>query len=1767
AVRFQPAIDAMIDAGVDVWLEISAHPALAHSIQECLAARSIESPVLSSSRRDSEHETTLETAMSLHRAGVALDFLKLSPSRRLLSLPTYPWDKSRWWSESSEWRESRLGSGGRGLLEVRLPRANPSWVMRLDPRHMAFLKDHKVENLVIFPAAAFVELVLEAGVQLFEGRPFVIEDFEIRKPLIIPDPPSGIQTELSYNPNDRTFAVWSKLERSPAWSLHVIGSLRSERVDSEFAKATSRPETEFAKDFGDESLERVKVEDYYGYLRDIGLRYGDEFRPIRELAAGNGRSKGKVQVSDAIAARAGEYSLHPVLLDGALQIFSAGAATIERKKTQLKLPVHFTKILFLRSPGSGSFVRAETQHCNDEYVEGKIELYDETGRPCVLVEGFRAISVSGARRGAAQSSSRNVVYHLEWEQTPSVSDSARLNPVPLTRLREVAQAALAQVIDLRGRSDLETAMAAGDEMAAAQLASALRKMQGQTSNYFSADSLGIAEPMRQIFKRLVSALVSRGWAKATVDGFETTDLFTSAADSADQSLRTFISRYSAHLPEALLCAATSAELAPILRGEKDAVHVLFSEGSADLLEEFYGEGVYTGPWLAAIAAAVQDAIRHAPEGYVLRILEVGAGTGGLSAQVLPAIAGESYSYVFSDVSAGFFSSAAQKLAGYPGVEYKTFDIEKPAIDQGFEAGSFDFVIGTNAVHAAKDLRSALRHIYELVAPGGTLAFMDLAHPHLWTDMVFGLTSGWWRFEDRNLRQFHPLLERPAWEAVLRETGFSETVSLAGLLGPQGEGQMALMARKPSSSTATPLSVKQDAEASRDSSWLVFANGSGLSEQLIERLRSQGTRCRVVRRANRFGHSGPDSFTLRTSELEDWNELFRQCAGEAPPERFVYLWPLEESAETDPGLLGTEALLHLVQATENTKYPVKFRIDLVTRGAQPAGRAGTTTGVAQGPVLGLLRVIRNEYPNVSAKAIDLDSNPTPSDLSRLWGELHSVDAEREVAYRSEARYVQRLVRGQSPRDEWLDRQVPVRLETRERGHLEGLHFAGFTPRPCGPGEVLIDVKAAGLNFRDALKALGLYPGEAPDANAFGDEVAGIVREVGSAVDHVAPGDKVFGLSVFGLASQTVTRGSDVRRMPVGLSFEQAATLPVVFMTAWHSLVNVARLRKGEWVLVHAGAGGVGMAAIQIAHHIGAKVIATAGSSIKRELLEILGVEQVVDSRRADFTDTVLKKTNGRGVDAVLNALAGEAIPMGLSCLGEFGRFIEIGKRDIYLNTRIPLRPLRNNASFHVVAMDAVFARDEALTRQLLEQVADLVEQGGLVSLPFRSYPASRAEAAFRLLAQGKHIGKVLVTFPQPFLPRRGEPLKPGFSIRSDGAYLITGAFGGFGKVLARWLVRSGARHLVLTSRSGAATPEAEAFLDELRALDTEVKVVRADVGVAKDLERLMSEVRALNQPLRGIFHLAMVIDDAPLAALTPERLRSVITPKAQGAWLLHESTRDLPLDCFVMFSSVSSLFGNPAQGNYASANAFLDALAHYRQGLGLPALTVNWGVLGEEGYVARTERVAEFLARQGTTELSPGEVTSLLESFLSAGVAQVMAIRVDWTKWRQFFRGMQENPLLERLFATIEGQDTVERTSDLRLKIESASPGELEGLVSQAVREAVGSVLRVKPDTLRDDQPLTDLGLDSLMGVEIESSIEGSTGVSLPPSSLIRARTIGQIVELIIEHMGAKRPGATSAGESRATAESASANEVNFEALSDEEIERLLNAEAGKETNE
>lgn len=1739
-VRFVQAVDAMNRHGVDIWLELSAHPALAISIQECLGDQGKKVQVVSTTRREREQEAMVEAASDLHRLGVDLRFAAMTPSRRLLKLPAYPWNKARWWSESGEAQHGRLHPGGRGLLDARLLRSVPTWTCRLDERHLAYLRDHRVDKHIVFPAAGFIEMALEAGRELFEGRPFAVEELEIRKPLIVPETAEDLVMELTYDPVERTFNIQSRFEPSTNWSVHVVGSLRAERVESEFENSPWQdPAAE---------LDTKSPEASYETMEQLGLPYGPEFRAVRELFSRSGRSAGFVALSANASKRAADYALHPVIMDAALHVFSAGGRSMEGLEEKMKLPVRFSRILFLRSPGRSSRVRAEVTQNNDELIEGNIRLYDEAGRPAVLVDGFRAVALSFGRKNAG--GWRDLVYHLAWQRLPGSAGAMETPVTPLADLQRAAEEACAGVMALRGGDLMREVMCEEDDLAAAFVAAGLRDLGVRQGEDFTASSLGVVETQRRVFARLMQALVRRGALVSSGDGWSATDKFGAWSEGAEERLRRFLESRPEHYPQAMLCAATGRNFADIMRGGKDAVQVLFTGAGSDLLEHFYSDGIFSAPWLAAVSAAVRRSASALPEGRGLRILEVGAGTGGLASYVLPRLERDLHRYVFTDASGAFFPSAQQKLAAFPEVDYLTLDLNRDPFAQGFDAGSFDFIIGTNVLHAAADLRATLSRLHLLLAPGGTLAFVDVATPRTWTESVFGLTGGWWSMTDTDLRKDHPLLARERWEEVLRGCGFEATASLPGLAGPEGgESQFLVLARKAGVAVADEDPIETAAQH-----WLIFGDDSETTSELAGLLRGADSKCTMVRAGADFGASD-DGYTIDPAKESDWLRLAEALSG-AVPERVLYLRSLNTPRDG-------EVLQDVVALRNLSVFLGRFgaaasglRVDVVTRGAQPAGNGENNVDAGSGALLGIFRVLASEYPHLTVRNIDLPTRRTARDASILHRELFRDEPEREIALRDEARYGQRLTRGLSGHAHELGPDIPLRVESRERGVLDSLRFTPFAMPVCEPGQVLIRVKAAGLNFRDVLKAIGLYPAETADARMYGDEVAGEVMATGEGVTHVKPGDEVFGLAVFGLATHTLARAEDVLPVPAGITAEQAATIPVVFMTAWHSLVNVARLRRGETILVHAGAGGVGMAAIQIAHHFGAKVIASAGSPAKRALLHTLGVWHVVDSRRGDFAEEVKRLTGGRGVDVVLNALAAEAIPMGLSCLAEFGRFIEIGKRDIYQNSKLPMWHLRKNASFHVVAMDAVFAGDAALTRELMAEIAGLVSKGQLRPLLHRSFPANRLDAAFRLMAGGKHTGKVILNFAEPFVPRTGEVPAAPFHIDSEALYLVTGGFGGFGRSLARWLAEKGARHLVLTSRQGAASPGANEFMAELSSLGTKVIAVAADIGTHEGAASVMEAARKTGRPLKGVFHLAMVIDDAPLADLTPERMASVIHPKARGAWLLHEATRDQPLDAFVMFSSASSVFGNPAQGNYSAANGFLDALAHHRRSLGLPALAVNWGALGGEGYVARNERVAEYLARIGTGLLEPREIFEVLENLLGTNAAQVAGMRIDWSKWRQASKGAQESRLFERVLSgTAEAEESGGKIGDWRKRIDDADPSERENVIVQALQEVVGSVLRVKPDSLRPEQPLTDLGLDSLMGVEIENMIESSIGVALPPTSLLRARTIGQIAGLINEHLGGSAPVAAPAAPAQEPA--VTVDEINFDELEVGAIDEIL----------
>ncbi|HEV2147081.1 MAG TPA: SDR family NAD(P)-dependent oxidoreductase, partial [Longimicrobiaceae bacterium] len=513
-----------------------------------------------------------------------------------------------------------------------------------------------------------------------------------------------------------------------------------------------------------------------------------------------------------------------------------------------------------------------------------------------------------------------------------------------------------------------------------------------------------------------------------------------------------------------------------------------------------------------------------------------------------------------------------------------------------------------------------------------------------------------------------------------------------------------------------------------------------------------------------------------------------------------------------------------------------------------------------------------------------------------------------------------------------REGPFRLEVTERGTLDNLAFRPVQRRRPGPGEVELRVLHTGLNFRDVLNALGMYPG---DPGPLGLECAGVVERVGEGVAHLRPGEAVMALAPASLASHTTIPADFAVPLPAGVGAEGAATVPVTFLTALYALRDLAGLRPGERVLVHAAAGGVGIAAVQLARMMGAEVLATA-SPPKWDAVRALGVEHVMNSRTLDFSREVLEATGGEGVDVVLNSLAGDFIDASFAALRPGGRFVEIGKTGIWDGERVAA--LGRGHRYDAFDLVELAHRDPARIQALLRELGAWLEDGTLRPLPVTPFPLARAVDAFRWMAQAKHVGKVVLAAPT------GDGAPP---LRADATYLVTGGLGSLGIRVARWLADRGAGHLVLVGRGGPS-PEAAEAVEAIRATGAEVTLARADVAREDEVRAL---VEGLDRPLAGVFHAAGVLADGTLAAQRWERFAPVLAPKVAGAWNLHRATEGLPLDHFVLFSSAASLLGSAGQGNYAAANAFLDALAHHRRARALPATSVNWAPWAEAGMAA------------------------------------------------------------------------------------------------------------------------------------------------------------------------------------------------------------------------
>jgi acyl transferase domain-containing protein/acyl carrier protein len=868
-------------------------------------------------------------------------------------------------------------------------------------------------------------------------------------------------------------------------------------------------------------------------------------------------------------------------------------------------------------------------------------------------------------------------------------------------------------------------------------------------------------------------------------------------------------------------------------------------------------------------------------------------------------------------------------------------------------------------------------------------------------------------------------------------------------------------------------------------WLLISSGDAdassrddLPTDLADALVAGGAQCRTA-------HLGADAEVLARDLATDGLTgvvIVTAPAGDDPNEGCL--------------TRGRELVAHVVhiarELSDTDGQPP--RLYVVTRNAQAVTRHDRVN-LDQGGVRGLVRVIGAEQAPLRPTQIDVDPRTAADQLAQ---ELLSGSDEDETAWREGLWYTARLRRtplqAEERRTTLADPESDgMRLQIRTPGDLQTLELvAAERPTPAA-GQVEVAVSASSINFADVLAAFGRYPTFDGKQPQLGLDFAGVVAAVGPGVTEHRVGDKVGGFGTGGCWGTYVT--SDARlvaALPAGLTAEQAAAVSTGYGTAWYGLCDLARIGPGDRVLIHSATGGVGQAAIAIARQTGAEIFATAGSPGRRQLLRDMGIEHVYDSRSTDFADEIRRDTDGYGVDVVLNSLVGPAQRAGLELLAFGGRFVEIGKRDVYEHTRIDLYPFRRNLTFYYADLALMTTGDPKRIGALLRKVYESVGDGVLPVPEHTVYPLTEAAGAIRAISAAEHTGKLVLSVPRSGATRVAVPPNRAPVFRSDGSYLVTGGAGGLGLFLAAVMASGGCERIVLTSRS-QPNPQAQKMITRLRSNGADIVVECGNIADPDTAERLVSAATATGLPLRGVLHAAAVVDDATLDNITDELIERDWAPKVCGAWYLHQAAADQPLDWFCNFSSAAGLLGSPGQGAYAAANSWLDAFTSWQRSQGVPASAIAWGAWADIG------RGAGVAQRGDVTMISPED----------GGYAFRALLRHD--RGYTGYLPLTGMPLLTALAARSPFAEAFRDTGDHRAdgiptvlaELAGLAPDEWPNRLRRLVTDQVGLILRRSVDP---DRSFAEHGLDSLGTLELRTHIETQTGIRLTPKSIVTHST-------------------------------------------------------------
>lgn len=1696
-VRFADGFAALLRRGCNAFVEIGPAPVLT-----AMARRLIDqSQVLllpSMARGGNDRAQLLQSLGALWIGGARIDWDALERGRgaRRCALPTYPFQRKRYWVDDVTFPGSLQPSLAAGLV------AHPAspliaervFSVALSLEANSDLADHVVAGRVLTPMTAFLVMALEAARQTVGLDSIVLEDVVLAERAVLePGQPLPMQIVLSPadEPGSWTFSIISLSPgREAGYVLHASG-----RASPGSAAAQSLEEPEATAD-----MIVIDAKAHLEALRARGLEFGPAFQGVQQVRRKSGIAVGEVTPIANPACDAAAFS--PGVLDACLQPLIH--AWPEHSLTGGFLPFAIERVEMLRPPTA-----AMRSHCrvrasgasNGETMTGDVSICDLQGKPLVLVRGLSVRSWTGA---PASLPVDQLLYRQVWR--PSSTDR-RLADAAALRLPEVAdeairnQAGHIRDADAAGYSEASARL---DQRALAFIVAAMGSLgwsaePGDRVNpHGLLKELGVQQRYEPLLARLLDILAEADFCER-----DKTDWIVRRPLAAP-SVVPVSAREAAASPEMRLVERCGGQLAQALRGRVDPLELLFGAAAKDDLDRIYADSLTTTAVNRIAADVIAGAQRRMVAGGGLDILEIGAGTGGTTSHVVERLAPPTTRYCFTDVSSALVSRARQRFADRAEVSCEVLDIESDLAVQGFADRRFDIVLAANVLHAVGDLASALSRTKQLLRPGGLLVLLEGVRPQSWIDVTFGLTEGWWKFSGDQLRTTYPLIATEAWLSLLDRAGFSRAVNLDGPRASDGASDYVVFV-----ANAAPLK----ADGAEQGTWLVMARDAVQAEALRTEFARRGRATILVMPGDDWRADSDDEITIRPGAREDYDRVLDligrrglTCAG------IAHAWsasPLDApvcARGAGAQALGVASLLHLSQAMLAQGAAPVDGLCVVTRGAQAAAPDVSRLDPERAGAWGFAKTLSLEHPELRVRRLDLDPSISTADLDAVAvaDVLLDRDVSAECALRGGGRYEPQL-------ESWkVSNDQEVRLCTSVPGRMDTLAWQPFSRPALGPREVEITVETAALNFRDVLSVLGMYSGSTGE---LGGEVAGTVVAVGSHVREVAIGDAVGAIAFGGFTTSVVTDADLVLKIPPGWTFAEVATAPSAFATAYHALVQLSQAQARERVLIHTASGGVGLAAIQIAKSIGCEIFATAGSEHKRDYLRRLGIGHVFDSRSTSFVDDIRSiLPAGTGVEVIVNTLAAEFTEASLSILSEEGRFVELGRRELWDPAKAAaLRPLAN---YFVVDLAQMARQSPDALRVMLDAAAQAIANGAFSALPATLFPADRVEEAFRLMAQARHIGKVLVTPPERTMP---SPLAR-FAARPDRAYLITGGLGGLGLETGKWLADRGARHLALFGRR-APDAAARGQIEALQASGVTVLTVLGDVARREDVDRLFGAIGETLPPLVGVIHSAGVLDDGAIVNQTWPRIEAVMRPKVEGAWNLHHATAGQPLDLFICYSSASAIIGSPGQSNHVAANTVLDTLAHYRRSLGLPGLSINWGAWSNIGAAAGAD-VTGQIAAFGIQPISPEEGLNALERLILSGVAQATVARVKWGKFLSADRPRREQAPFMGLGAALVNSSAPRPERKGAVKLELMSAGQRRDTLIELVRSSLVAIAGLEADARLDPhRALHDLGLDSLMSVELRNRLQSALGKRLPATLIFDFPTVAALVDHMCEGFG------------------------------------------------